>query len=676
MYKAREPNGIATPPVYQTKYISNTAKEAMRNAGSKPFFLLVAPNAIHVNVLNWRRMDDYVSNTFTGTPVSFAHFQNDATTWRQHLVTVEYVGIVPTYKWWTRDSAFRDSGWGAWKFDGDEAAVVPGTGKGAILSWNVQLPDANTKRQQLLRKSASGYDFYTRDIVNGVVQKWTKTANQSVLAYSGTGPVVGWSAVTFPSGLIRQQVLRGSEVDGYTSRFRYQRPNSSSFTSWNVDPDWGETVVFGTLYDIDLIPTAEARYIIQLLMKRPGSNNYEWWQSPEVVDFEELAQANNSAAALGQPSALEISDEAELFQHSFMGFSKEKHTLQTTSTATTTAATAKTVEPEPPVTVQQTHPYYLMRAYAEGSWSPVLPSQTHDWGGNYPAGSLRKDRKANSFDALSAQYDLPTNKPSYNKQVNNRLPFYSPVAWPDLKGVVWGKKKQEDYLRRLFLDRLEQMLSIDKMVGEIVDAAGSNTVIIFTSDNGHFNGEHRLSNKLAPQEESIRIPLYIKAPQTPGRQEAKIAGNIDLAPTILDYAGKAWSRSTYQIDGQSLRPLIDNPDRAYWRNALLLEYHRPREIFGSYPGSDWRFGLPDYLGLRIAHDVGGLNANGLYVQYYLDVNNLDTPLAFEHYQMNSDPYQINNLATGKIPEFDRLIRDLYACSGAGCRALDYTPIPG
>jgi hypothetical protein len=85
--------------------------------------------------------------------------------------------------------------------------------------------------------------------------------------------------------------------------------------------------------------------------------------------------------------------------------------------------------------------------------------------------------------------------------------------------------------------------------------------------------------------------------------------------------------------------------------------------------------LPDYLGLRIAPDAGGDSANSLYVQYYTDVANPSSTVAYERYLMNADPHQTNNIATAKNPALDTLIRAFYSSSGAATRNLDETNIP-
>jgi arylsulfatase A-like enzyme len=667
MYKAREGSVEVMPAVYQTKYIGDAAKQALRSAGNKSFFMMVSTIAPHVNVTNWRKMDSYANNSYTGAPVAFAQFRNLSTkTWRQHLVTVDSGSGGSVHKWWTRDSSHRDSNWGAWTFAGDDTFVAPNTGSGIVVGWNVLQPAADTRRQQLV-KSTGGPNsaFYTRDIVDGrPADPWSFAGDQSILAGTGNAPVAGWSAIAFPSGLIRQQVVRGDERNGYTSYIRHRLPGPGTFTPWRQDPDWGETIVFGRLCGFNLVATAGVGYIVQLVQQRPGASNYEWWQSPELVDFQELAQVGNNPGKSRTPPAARIADEGKMLSHPFMKGTNRK--LETGDDLESAGGDGRSAS------VSEVHPYYLMRAYAEGSWSPIAPGQTYNWGGNLPAGRFRRNRDPHGFDASQPAFDLPSGKPSFNQQRPVPLPYYGSATWPDLRDRVWGNRQQQGYLRRLFLDRMEQMLSIDRMVGEVIDAAGPNTIIIFTSDNGHINGENRLSNKLTPQDESIRVPLYIKVPGGRQRQVSQLVANIDLAATILDYAGLPWASSTYNVDGRSLRPLITTGTAAGWRRSMLIEFHKPRGQ--TFPATDWRFGLPDYLGLReIAETPGGF-VNTLYVQYYNDTANPNGTVAYELYNMNNDPFQTNNLTQERLVSMDRLIRDFYNAGGAVAREQDKSGI--
>ncbi len=136
-------------------------------------------------------------------------------------------------------------------------------------------------------------------------------------------------------------------------------------------------------------------------------------------------------------------------------------------------------------------------------------------------------------------------------------------------GAVRAMRMQEAYQQRL-----ESLLSVDDAVESIVSALRStgeldNTLILFTSDNGFFAGEHRVATgKVLPYEPSIRLPLLMRGPGVPvGSTAGQLVTNADLAPTILDAADATPKRVE---DGRSLLELVG--DRGVeWGRELLLE---------------------------------------------------------------------------------------------------------
>jgi arylsulfatase A-like enzyme len=124
-----------------------------------------------------------------------------------------------------------------------------------------------------------------------------------------------------------------------------------------------------------------------------------------------------------------------------------------------------------------------------------------------------------------------------------------------------------------YRSNLASLLAVDDLVPRVVDAltdagVSNNTVIIFTSDNGLFYGEHRIRfNKLYAYEEASHLPLYIKGGGFPDNLVAQqLSSNIDLAPTILDLANATAGRV---IDGRSLLPLALDPSLATARDLLI-----------------------------------------------------------------------------------------------------------
>ncbi|MBN1488386.1 MAG: sulfatase [Phycisphaerae bacterium] len=119
---------------------------------------------------------------------------------------------------------------------------------------------------------------------------------------------------------------------------------------------------------------------------------------------------------------------------------------------------------------------------------------------------------------------------------------------------------------------------VDRLVGrlrEALDAAGlaDNTVILFTSDNGFFLGEHGLAGKWLMHEESIRLPLIVCDPRVSrprrGRVEARMVLVPDVAPTICELAGVM---VPIRMQGKSLVPLVAGRDIP-WRGEWFYEHH-------------------------------------------------------------------------------------------------------
>jgi N-acetylglucosamine-6-sulfatase len=119
---------------------------------------------------------------------------------------------------------------------------------------------------------------------------------------------------------------------------------------------------------------------------------------------------------------------------------------------------------------------------------------------------------------------------------------------------------QVSEIAEVYRQRLESLLAVDEAVPRIIEALQNdglleNTLVIFTSDNGFFHGEHRVAyGKVLPYEPSVKVPLLIRGPGiAPGRRNSALVANIDLAPTIVAAAGATAGRI---MDGRSLSPFL------------------------------------------------------------------------------------------------------------------------
>jgi arylsulfatase A-like enzyme len=129
--------------------------------------------------------------------------------------------------------------------------------------------------------------------------------------------------------------------------------------------------------------------------------------------------------------------------------------------------------------------------------------------------------------------------------------------------------------------RLESLLSVDEGVAKVVRAlriegALANTFVIFTSDNGFFTGEHRVTKgKTLAYEPAIRVPLLIRGPGVPkGVSVRDLTINADIAPTVVEVSG---AQPTHPLDGRSLIAAAQHPWIETGRE-LLIETQRYEAI--------------------------------------------------------------------------------------------------
>jgi arylsulfatase A-like enzyme len=180
---------------------------------------------------------------------------------------------------------------------------------------------------------------------------------------------------------------------------------------------------------------------------------------------------------------------------------------------------------------------------------------------------------------------------------------------------------EDERIAELRQDQLESLLAVDDAIAAMIGALEENgeladTLFIFTSDNGYGWGEHRRTNKVAPYEESIRVPLVVRwdALGVPPRTESKLALNTDLAEAVAAAAGIA-----VETEGSNLLPLMADPAQR-WRGRFVIE---------SNLWPDRR--VPPYCGFR--------GERWKYVQYETGEEEL--------YDLVRDPYELDNKARRK-----------------------------
>ncbi len=192
--------------------------------------------------------------------------------------------------------------------------------------------------------------------------------------------------------------------------------------------------------------------------------------------------------------------------------------------------------------------------------------------------------------------------------------------------------------QRFIKDYLRCIDGIDHNVGRVLDyldraGLANDTMVIYTSDQGFFLGEHGWWDKRFMYEESIRMPLLVRYPREipSGTVQEDIVLNIDLAPTLLDMAGVS---APAAMQGRTFSKLLRNEKVSDWRQEMYYHYYE-------YPG---RPQVKKHYGIRTQRYK--------LIRFYDDID------AWEFYDLQQDPLELNNGYTR--PEYQTVISDLKA----------------
>ncbi|NVJ89071.1 MAG: sulfatase [Flavobacteriaceae bacterium] len=244
---------------------------------------------------------------------------------------------------------------------------------------------------------------------------------------------------------------------------------------------------------------------------------------------------------------------------------------------------------------------------------------------------------------MYAKDPLPT--PPYDTHLEN---FKGKPEWQKIKS--WDSKWKEyipsdtiapkpwpikgDKFKKL----LECLGAVDESLGKVLKTLEylgelDNTVIIYSSDNGYFMGEHGYWDKRIAYENSMRIPMLIRYPKLikPGTVINKNALNIDLAPTILELSG---IQKPNYMQGESMVNLLDSTkNNTPWRDAFMFEYY----VDDAYP-----YAGPNMLAVRTE-------------EYKLIDAFLEDDID-ELYDLKNDPGEMHNLINN--PTYDDVEKKL------------------
>jgi len=228
-----------------------------------------------------------------------------------------------------------------------------------------------------------------------------------------------------------------------------------------------------------------------------------------------------------------------------------------------------------------------------------LPSNFYD---NYEGRPGAADQKMSIAKDMNVIYDLKmadkekeikTDQPGLDRAGRNILnsmnveqrkkwdAYYDPIIEDFKAKNLSGRELAEWKFQRYMQDYLACIKSVDENVGRVLtylEEKGmlENTIIVYTSDQGFYMGEHGWFDKRFMYEESFRTPLMIRLPKSMKQKKEinQMVQNIDFAPTLLDAAGVTVPSD---MQGCSLMPLLKGKKMKDWRTSLYYHFYESQD---------------------------------------------------------------------------------------------------
>ncbi len=245
----------------------------------------------------------------------------------------------------------------------------------------------------------------------------------------------------------------------------------------------------------------------------------------------------------------------------------------------------------------------------------------------------------------------------------------SPVV--DLKATVPPGLTEDEEIgwryQRYIKDYLRTIAAIDEGVGRTLDWLDANgladdTIVVYTSDQGFFLGDHGWFDKRMMYEESLAMPLLIRFPRLiePGTSTAEITLNVDFAPTFLELAGV---EVPDEMQGTSVVPLLHGETPTGWQQSMYYRY---------WMHGDAIHRVPAHYGVRTrTHKLIGYYNDALDQPGASDTGD---PPEWELYDLAADPAELHNVIAD--PAYREVLRGLHIELGRLQASVGDAPHPG
>ena len=206
---------------------------------------------------------------------------------------------------------------------------------------------------------------------------------------------------------------------------------------------------------------------------------------------------------------------------------------------------------------------------------------------------------------------------------------YEPIIKDFQEKKPTGRALAEYKYQRFMRDYAKVVKSLDDNVGRVLDYLEENglldnTLVVYTSDQGFYMGEHGWFDKRFMYQESFSTPLVMRLPKGLDRRGDidEMVQNIDYAPTFLELAGAPVPED---MDGVSLLPLLEDKHPADWRKSLYYHYYE-------FPAEH-----------NVRRHYGVMTEQYKLMHFYPEPNAENPIDEWELYDLKADPTEMNNI---------------------------------
>ena len=244
-------------------------------------------------------------------------------------------------------------------------------------------------------------------------------------------------------------------------------------------------------------------------------------------------------------------------------------------------------------------------------------------------------------ESMTMEYDLKMTDQARRGLNEEQLALWNTVYGPIYEEYKRSNPDGDELVRfkhqRYLKDYLSCVAAVDKSVGELLDyledsGLAENTLVVYTSDQGFYLGEHGWFDKRWMYEESLKTPLLMQWPKVikAGSVNTDLVSNLDFGQTFIDLAG---ADIPEEMQGRSLLPVLKGNTPADWRKEHYYHYYE-------HPSEHY---VMRHYGI----------ATGRYklIHFYYDMD------AWELYDLEEDPMEMQNLYDD--PAYEEVREDLH-----------------